>query len=74
MAAPTSFNIALAATTPGGSGAYAGMLVWTATAPWGTCSHPVMQQAVVEVMDKGFFKMSAYLLNSAATSANEVPL
>jgi hypothetical protein len=74
MAAPASFNLACASTTPGGSGAYAGMLVWTVTAPWGVCTHPNFYQAVQEVMDKGSAKMAAYLINSAATSANEVPL
>lgn len=74
MAAPTSFNLACASTTPGGSGAYAGMLVWTVTAPWGFAVSPSFSTAVKEVMRRGSFKMEAYLINSAATSANEVPL
>lgn len=72
MAAPTSFNIAMASTTPG-SGAWQGALVWTATAPWGTFTHADARVAVEEVMWKGYAKMQAYLINSAATSANEVP-
>ena len=73
MAAPTSFNIALASTTPG-SGQYQGALVWTATAPWGFYTHANCRTAVEEVMWKATGKMEAYLINSAATSANEVPL
>jgi hypothetical protein len=72
MAAPTSFNIAMASTTPG-SGQWQGALIWTATAPWGTFTHPDCKTCVEEVMWKGLGKMQAYLINSAATSGNEVP-
>ena len=72
MAAPTSFNIALASTTPG-SGQYQGAIVWTATAPWGFFTHTDCRTAIEEVMWKATGKMQTYLGNSAATSANEVP-
>lgn len=73
MAAPTSFNIAMASTTPG-SGSWQGALVWTATAPWGKYTHPDCETAVIAVMDKGSGRMDLYLTDSSKTSANEVPL
>lgn len=73
MAAPTSFNLACASTTPG-SGSWQGVLVWTVTAPWGKFTHPDITTAVETVMFKDRGSLLDYIQNTAETSANEVPL
>ena len=66
----------MASTAPASntSGAYAGMLTWTATAPWGKATHPDFATCVDIVMKRNSSGLANYLIDSTKTSSNEVPL